>query len=399
MQLVNKIGPDRDYYDFPEIRNISDVRRWYQGAEEFIEKVRDDHIIVDYVYSGPNTFPHYDSSPMIANHTTIYRRECRGIIFDKASGNIIRRSPHKFFNLNERPEVRIENIVWKDFMVLVKEDGTHISPYFSNGRIIWGTMAGETDFSHDVQKFVNEHPQYEKLAYYLLSIGYTPNFEWCSQRNRVVLEHKKSRLVLFGVRNIVTGQYLPYDEMVNFREYGIEVIHKIDDKRIADLIEDAKTVEQIEGWVVRFDSGHMIKIKADWYLSLHGVVTEIRFEKDVLELILNKRLDDAKPFLTPDRAEKFEQYEKEIVSGFHSVTKRIVEKFEANKGLARQEFWNAVKDDPANKFVMEAYTYAGDDPVYDYIFARLWEYVQDRLSSQTWVDSTRHLYDNKRFSF
>ena len=46
----------------------------------------------------------------------------------------------------------------------------------------------------------------------------------------------------------------------------------------------------------------MIKVKADWYVSLHRTKDAVRFEKNVLNIIADNKVDDLLPLL--DEADK-----------------------------------------------------------------------------------------------
>jgi len=81
-------------YDFPIINNISDVLPAIEGRDEFTVAVKEGYTVINYNVMMSDTF----DCPN--------RRECRGIIFDTASGDIIRRPFQKFFNVNEREETQ-----------------------------------------------------------------------------------------------------------------------------------------------------------------------------------------------------------------------------------------------------------------------------------------------------
>ena len=89
-------------YQFPKINNISDILPAIAGKEEFIIADRPGFKVVNYLVQFENTF----ENPMdegISEQEKLYRtirRECRGIIFDEITGDIIRRPFNKFFNLN-----------------------------------------------------------------------------------------------------------------------------------------------------------------------------------------------------------------------------------------------------------------------------------------------------------
>jgi len=418
-------------YKFPEITHIDQIRAAVAGRDEFIEKDRGDHIIVDYAVNFEDTFPptvrYSGATNLVIDEHAILRREIRGIAFDKESGLIIRRPPHKFFNLNEREETHFNRVEWNrvPFDVLLKEDGSCISVYRSNGRLIWGTPAGETDYSPMVESFVGANPHYHLFALYMVDLGWTPTFEFCSLKNRVVVEHPNDRLVLTCIRNNITGEYLPYDQLIEFKEIGIEVVQSFpvdhDNKNsvIEELIEVCGEASGYEGYIIRFHDGHMLKLKTEWYRALHGCVTGIRFEKDALKIILSNTLDDLKPFLHQDMAERMEQHAKDIDEGLRKTAREVVAVVEdgIDKGMSAKDFvafcqkfvrkgvpWGPKlrNQDTTFPFMMELFNHYHETDLSpeDFVYTELRNFISkpERLTSQTWIDRLRFLYWDKSFN-
>lgn len=408
MRFLNKfdkkwgrIGDVFPEYEFPYIRYIDDIRPAYAGREEFVEQDGGDHITINYIVNFEDTFPHINKYTY--GSTAALRRECRGIAFDKTDGLIIRRPPHKFFNLNERPETLRRNIneLSTPFEFLEKLDGSCISAYKNrDGRIIWGTRAGETIYTPYVEAFVAANPQYVAVADYLIDLGWTPTFEFCSRKNRVVLDHPEDRLILTCARQIYSGVYLPYDQLAALREFGIEVVKKIDFKSIEECVDFALVAEYIEGWVVRFESGHMLKIKTKWYCDIHGCVTGIKFEKDVLNIILNDRLDDLKAFLPQDLIDRMEDYSKVLHNGFFATANKIASVVEAYRDRPKKDLAAAFSKDKLFSHIARAWDRGRDlnlGELVAFIYEDIRSYVRDRLYSQTWVDDLRFIYGNTEF--
>lgn len=405
-----------DEYQFPIIYHIDEVLEAIRDKEEFRVIDRDDHLIVDYVFTQPTTFPpvKYPSPKMVGgpgkwviDREAMLLRECRGIGFDKSTGVIIRRPPHKFFNLNEREETRRVN--WgSPHRFLEKMDGSCISVYKTlNSRMIWGTPAGETVFTPMVEEFVKANPQYQAVAELLVDSGWTPAFEFCSRKNRVVLDHPVDRLVLHSVRNIVMGDYLPYDQMKAFEEYGIEVVKAHELNTIDDAVKYIDGREDTEGLIVRFDSGHMIKMKTEWYCALHSVTTGIRFEKDALSLIMSGTLDDAKPFLPQDMADKLDDYARQVHEGLMQSARYVAECIQDVYwlfGEDKKRYAEAFRDDPFFAFIMGVFDdIAGKHrtgmlrDAQQLAYDRLHKFVKERTETQTWIDKRRFAYGGLRF--
>ena len=330
-------------YQFPKIEHIDDVLLAIQDSPEFIVAEKDGYKVVNYVVATHDTFPDvgYISTKMVkgampefrstdTNGHAAIRRECRGLVFD-LEGKIINRRYHKFFNVNERDETAIHAIDWsRPHVILEKLDGSMVSPCYVNGHLRWMTKMGITDTSMEAEAFVASRPEYAELASHYLENGFTPVFEWCSNKNRIVLDYPEDRLVLTAIRATYTGSYLLQDALEAVgRRYGIEVVKAYDVSRskngqyIVDLVRKA---EDFEGVVVRFDDGHMVKVKSDWYVRIHKVKSLLGQERDVVALILNNELDDMLPVLPREDVERVEKFQK-VLSwrlGIHAETLRLI---------------------------------------------------------------------------
>lgn len=304
-------------YQFPNITHIDDVLPAIEGRDEFIVVQKDGYQVVNYAVMMEDSFPPVvcddfcpgckefkdeigncgsQRCPPFVSASAI-RRECRGLVFD-LNGKLINRRYHKFFNVNERDETRLEHVDFtQPHVILEKLDGSMVSPCYVNGHIRWMTKMGITDTSMEAEVFVVKHPEYVELAEHYLKNGFTPVFEWCSNKNRIVLSYPEDQLVLTAVREMHSGNYLLQDALERIGErYGVPVVKAYDfrDDNIVDIV---RNMEDTEGVVIRFDDGHMLKVKADWYVLRHKSKDAITREKNVLDYIVNERVDDVLPFL------------------------------------------------------------------------------------------------------
>src|ERR1019366_10656889 len=81
--------------------------------------------------------------------------------------------------------------------------------------------------------------------------------------------------------------------------HGIDVVRAFNSVT-TDLIEFIKLTRELkdmEGYVVRFDTGHMLKVKADWYVAIHQTKDMIASEAKVVTWVINNVLDDVLPLL------------------------------------------------------------------------------------------------------
>ncbi|RYD62042.1 MAG: hypothetical protein EOP83_15610 [Verrucomicrobiaceae bacterium] len=309
------------FYPFPTSLGLDEVRAAVANHNQrldrtcFIEVDRGDHVIFNYVLSFDGSFPQPDTDDDLLNREYAILRECRGLVFDKTYGVVLARRYHKFFNVNEKSFTQANVIDWtQPHVILEKLDGSMIAPYPHPGRpggIAWGTKMGATDVSFPVEAFVAQNPQYVRFFCDLYEQGFTPLFEWCSRKQKIVIDYKEDRLVLTGIRSIYSGQYANHPGLVAFGEaYGIEVVRALPGsvENIEQFMADAYDLQGEEGYIVRFDNGHMVKVKGLWYCQIHRTKDDLTREKDVWKMILEDTLDDVKPFMDSDDRTRVDRF-------------------------------------------------------------------------------------------
>ena len=287
-------------YEFPYIRNISDVLPAIEGRDEFVVAVKEGYTVINYNVMMADTFD------------CDIRRECRGIIFDTESGEILRRPFHKFFNVNEREETQDHVVdLSQDHRILEKLDGSMIAPFIVNGDMIWGTKMGATEVAEPVEDFVELNEEYRIFARFTIRRGYTPIFEWCSRKQRIVLDYKEDQLILTGIRDLTTGRYMSHDLMEAHAEaYRIPTVRTFEPETdMKAFVETVRDLEDREGFVVRFSDGHMIKLKCDWYVQIHKAKEAILQDRNIVELILDDKLDDVKAHLPQEDRDRLTRFE------------------------------------------------------------------------------------------
>lgn len=79
-------------------------------------------------------------------------------------------------------------------------------------------------------------------------------------------------------------------------------------KGIDQFISEIGGEEQCEGYIIRFQNGHMVKLKNAWYLNLHRAKDQLSNEKNVYRLVLSEHHDDLLPQLDPDTRRALENF-------------------------------------------------------------------------------------------
>ena len=386
------------HHQFPTISHISEVLEAIEGREEFVVKVDADHgyTVINYLVNFEDTFP------PVTDRRTALLRECRGITFDTASGKVISRKYHKFFNLGERPETQPQNVDWsKSYRRFKKLDGSMITPLLINGGVRFCTKMGLTGVAAPVDEWAKDRVEYHEFCKYWMSQNWTPIFEWCSRIQRIVIDYPVTQLVLTALRHNETGEYMDAVELKDEAgAYGIPCISFGFEQTEFDeeLVEEIRALEGEEGDVLRWTDGTMLKLKGEWYVQLHKTLEHLHHEKDVIRLIIDEKLDDAKPFLPEDLMGAADDFAKAIFTGLKKLSSDLFWEVQAdydNMNGSKKKFAEKVTkiNDGLQGFKFSTWDKLeeGEEGVY----ATLVKYVGSQLGSQSKVNSIRFLWGGK----
>lgn len=312
-----------------QIRSAIDLHRIKTGGEEFIIAERDDYFVANYNVGYESTFPPIHNEDGSFSTANAILRECRGIMFDK-QGNIISRPFHKFFNLNQLPETQAHVVdLTQPYDVLDKMDGSMIRPVLINGVVRLCTKMGLTDEGKMAEEFFDSFSQevqenYKRFIETYID-GFTPIFEYCSRENQIVIDYPEPKLVLTAMRHNITGEYVTYRTlkllMKTFKVPLVDVVQVEGTEDGAQAIADAvKPFVGVEGIVIRFDDGQMIKIKADDYCIKHHAKDSLLLEKNLIKLYLEEKIDDILPLLDDTFRGRVDTYITAVEKGINEMT-------------------------------------------------------------------------------
>ena len=320
-------------YDFPEIKTIQDVLPHIEGRDEFRVLEKEGYNVIIYAVSFEDTFLWDENDPV----GSAVRRECRGLIFDIGTGNLISRPYHKFFNVGEKEETQLNKInLYEPHVVLEKLDGSMIRPILTPEGFRLATKAGITDVAMNAEVFVADKSHYNTFIRKCIQKGVTPLFEWVSRKNRIVVDYPEDNLILTGMRYNNTGSYLTYAVMKSYAtSWNIPVVKAVNGLPVQNInlfVKQVREWDDGEGIVLRFDNGHMCKVKSADYVLRHKSKDSISQEKNVLQTILEDAVDDLVPLLTPEDAERVLAFQRAFHAGLDEVALEMAELFvEGNK--------------------------------------------------------------------
>ena len=89
------------------------------------------------------------------------------------------------------------------------------------------------------------------------------------------------------------------------------------------LLEFTRPLEGVEGFVVAWNDGHRVKVKAEQYLRIHKVKDLIATERHIVSLVVNEELDDVIPVLDSGDIEKIRLCEHQLQNSIESVLARL----------------------------------------------------------------------------
>jgi T4 RnlA family RNA ligase len=217
--------------------------------------------------------------------------ELRGLTFVfNLDGSLYKSYPllEKFFNLNENESTLFETV--KDLKiksVREKADGSIINFIkLPNGKILAKSKTSfESDQAKIAQELFESNKNINSSVKHFLENDVTPIFELISPRNRIVVNYNSTELILIGLRN-QSGEYIDLggSNLTTCQTYNYN---------LNEMLELRTKLENTEGWIVEFESGIKIKIKTEWYINLHHILTDYSKREDYLiEMILEEKLDD-----------------------------------------------------------------------------------------------------------
>lgn len=382
---------------FPRITELRDISYAIKDRDEFRITEKDGYIVANYAVAFDNTFEFIEDNEA-TKLASMIRREIRGLIFD-LDEKLISRPYHKFFNVGERDETQLHEIdLSEPHVILEKLDGSMIRPLPTKDGFRLATKAGITDVAMNAEVFIANKANYSRLINSFIALQCTPIFEWVSRKNRIVIDYPEDNLILTAVRVNSTGQYLQYDALVNVAvEFDIPYVNAIagTSTNLSEIVDHIRKWSDSEGAVIRFDNGHMVKIKADQYVTLHRTKDLISSEKNVIELIIDDKVDDVLPLLDDASKKRLSDFQRAFCLAVDETCCDL-----ANLYVSANEFKD--KKDFAINFVQKL-----DKVYHPFMYGArqgkrmrdiLTERIRASLKSQTTIDQNRWLWCNLKWN-
>lgn len=234
--------------------------------EELKKRVDLGHVSA--IPDGRLTIFNYTNHCVFENGWDEFTMAARGLVLDD-QGKVIARPFKKFFNLNQRPETRLEALPAETPELSEKYDGSllivFMDPYQARWRAItrgcWENV--QTKYA---ETWLKENRD-------VLDIRRTYLFELIAPWNRIVIPYDKEDMVLLGIVDTASGKDWSYAEVEKEGEItGLRTV-EFESKPLDSIALDNPKIRDKEGFVARFSNGLRVKLKYTQYIALHKVLT------------------------------------------------------------------------------------------------------------------------------
>jgi hypothetical protein len=155
-----------------------------------------------------------------------------------------------------------------------------------------------------------------------------------------------------------------------------------------EFVNNTKALTGEEGYVIRFDTGQMIKMKSDEYVLKHKTKDGINLEKNIIELIFSDKIDDTYAILDKEDADKVKTYADSVLHNVATVAQKITDIVAEQKILLNND---------KKRFAVEIIPQHKE---YSNILFAVWDgkdaletiraHILKNCSTQTKVNSMRH---------
>lgn len=356
------------------IEHIDDVIPYISDNKEIVRIDQENYTVIDYIYVDENTF------------STDMQHQCRGLKFD-TDGKIIGRPFHKFFNIGEK--LQVDEIDWSEnHHILEKLDGSMIHPVLIDNQIILMTRKGISDQARNAQSAANSN--LINLCRYLLEAGVTPLFEFTAPDNRIVVKYDQTQLTLLSAREMVSGRYFEYSELLKLAErFYVPVVKRLNSVlEYKTFLTETRNAKGIEGYVLTFQNGLFLKIKTEDYTLRHKAMGDLRFEKNAIALFAANAIDDVVPMLNNNLASYLKEFEQKLNKRIEELKGLITDFHEFHGHKERKEYAELVFQELPAEMTAAAFYLADGKNLQAYFMKQL--EAASRSSSN--VEKVRNLY-------
>lgn len=297
---------------------------------------------------------------------------CRGTMFlvNKETGEaqLVALPMKKFFSLGEGEKEDLAIKIEDAKHAYIKEDGSLLTSYISpiDGKVKLKSKNVSEYLNKDaVMKSVSD-ALFEELQE-ISESGISVDLELTTPENRVMMEYDDYKVHVLKARSLENGEYIDIRSEEFAEKYPVIAEHLVKEVPVSSVDINRK---DIEGYVLEFADGRLLKIKTIPYLSIVSVISIQDLNKEgenLYRAALDEVLDEVRSMFvykarSPNynlgqrlaNVDKVEAYAKQT---YHDMVKKVNELYESNKHLERGDFARAVKDEKQlMPLLMQLYT-------------------------------------------
>lgn len=274
--------------------------------------------------------------------------ECRGVMFEVKRvsadrADVIRLASlpmEKFFNLNENPSTM--NLDLSQVVeIQEKADGSLMSTYLHDGELRLkskGSLFSEQAIA--AMEWLETQPGLKLNLTTAARNNITVNLEWCSPLHRIVLGYMEPTLKVLNLRNNEDGSYVTLDGGPDSHVFDQYLVQSVKTNDPVAFVASIPAMTDVEGFVVRLASGQRVKVKCEWYLSLHHAKDSVNNPRRLFEAILDEGIDDLRSLFYSDAVamKMIDEMQVKVDHVYNGMVKMVEEYYEANKDLDRKSY-------------------------------------------------------------
>ncbi len=364
-----------------EIMNVTD----YLKNNSLVTLEDQYHLIISRHDSLPLVILNYDqiNSPK----TDPLVMECRGLVVEEGTWDVIARPFGRFFNLGEAKNI-CDSFDWSDFSTMEKVDGTLAILYNYNGQWIVNTRRtfgeGQTVTGTTWKElfFIAADSNFEEFCQDL-DPEYTYLFEICSPYNKIVRTYTSPQLYLLAVINKNNGEELNIKELVKLSsDKNIKFPNYFEfhspDEIIEWLDENAKNDATFEGVVVKDRNNLRIKIKSKTYVALHQLKSNdnLFIPKNLVPIVLGAECEEVLTYFP-----EVSQLVYEIKDKLEGEFQKLLQIWKDNKDVPmdqQKEFALKIKDNMFSSILFSIRKEFGENQTEEHL-RKSWEKSADLI--------------------
>jgi len=312
---------------------------------------------LDYLISQGIKVKHYDTGITLLDYhltdsqkTNPIVQECRSLILDTNTFELVSRKFNRFFNHGEYPEY-FNDFDWPNAICLEKADGSLIGVYKHNDKWEISTRGmayaegkfQDTEFTFRdlvIKCFGFESEDKFQSCFDSISNGdHTFIFEFTSPDNRIVTPYKEDKMILIGITHKKLDLLFNYECLFDVaklfaQKCNVRVIGSIGKGlTVEQVIEKANQLPNLEeGFVVWCQkTDKRCKIKSSAYVVAHSIKGNdpLPTRKNLLNLFFTGQLDEFIAY--------FPEWKEKADSIVAEVTQAMLETFESYEKYSKIE--------------------------------------------------------------